>query len=467
MAIELEPSAPAKRGSAGFGLGAICLVVSLIVHAVFAPLPSFSALLKPRPRATAAVTRAAFSEVPVDLGIEPAAEEHAAALAEDVEPPASPSPVAADHGPATEPAIDSVAKPRAQRPQRGPSQSSTGAMSRPAGAGLDVGLRASSNSSHLLGRALVSDCSVSALIDIGRVRTHPLAAQLNALLVEWQPLFAEPGFDPLSDVDRLLVVGPELRESGRGLAVVQHHLNGVQVQTALARAGARAPVPGQEHFYLQLSPEVLLISPDPSSVRPLKDFALASANEGTIGTVYVDTPSRALSSLPLEVPASIHWLRGIIQPTGDNGIAVDIEAGDENGELAKAHARKLTRSVLALKTKRHARLIERVLFEARESVIVGRLELTAPQLGALFELLSAVVKAPPEPSPAPEPPVSASDEAEPEQALTKQVTTELRDTHAIDAGVSQQDAAAAAQPTAAAQPIVATQIVAAQLDGGS
>jgi len=100
-------------------------------------------------------------------------------------------------------------------------------------------------------------------------------------------------------------------------------------------------------------------------------------------------------------------------------------------------------------------------------VIVGRLELTAPQLGALFELLSAVVKAPPEPSPAPEPPVSASDEAEPEQALTKQVTTELRDTHAIDAGVSQQDAAAAAQPTAAAQPIVATQIVAAQLDGGS
>src|SRR6185369_14174561 len=197
---------------------------------------------------------------------------------------------------------------------------------------------------------------------------------------------------PLSDVDRLLIVGPELRESGRGLAVVQHHLNGAQVQTALARVGARSPVAGQEHFYLQLSPEVLVISPDAGSVRQLKDFALASANEGTIGTLYIDAPSRALSSLPFELPASIHWLRGIIQPIGDNGIAVDIEAGDETGELAQAHARKLTRSVLALSAKGHGRLIERALFETRESVIIGRLELTSPQIGALLEALSAVVK---------------------------------------------------------------------------
>ncbi len=306
-----EPNAHALRQSAGFGLGAVCLVVSLAAHSVLAPLPNFRALLKPRPQATAVVTHAAFSEIPVDLSNDPA-DEDAPAPAKNVEPPVPANEVPAAHESSAESATDSVAKPRAPRAQRALGQPSTGAKSQASAPRLDVGARVSSNSSHLLGRSLVTDCSLSALIDISRVRAHPLAAQLGRLLTEWQSLFAEPGLDPVRDLDRLLVIGPELRESGRGLAVAQHHLDAAPLKTALDRVLARgAPgTPAQEHFYLQISPELLLMAPDRSSLRPIKDFVLATPPEGTLGTLYVDAPSRALANLPLEFPASVHWLRG-------------------------------------------------------------------------------------------------------------------------------------------------------------
>jgi hypothetical protein len=290
----------------------------------------------------------------------------------------------------------------------------------------------------------VNDCSVSVLLDIVRVRAHPRAAQLNALLVQWQSVFAEPEFDPLSDVDRLLVVGPELRASGRGLAVVQHHLDPTQIQNTLAHVAARgAPAgPAEEHFYLQLSPDLLLIAPDRSSLRPLKGFALTTPPEASIGTLYVDAPSRALADLSLEIPPSIHWLRGIISLLADNGIAVDIEAGDESNQLAKRHARELTRSVLSLKTNGRTRAIERASFEAREgeSVIVGRLEISSLQLGALLEAVSERVKAPPVPPPAPEP--TASSDAPSELEAPAAEAARVVETSTVDAGQSGPDVAA-------------------------
>jgi hypothetical protein len=276
------------------------------------------------------------------------------------------------------------------------------------------------------------------------VRAHPLAPQLSALLVQWQTLFSEPGLDPARDVDRVLVVGPELRASGRGLVVVQHHLDGIQIRATLDRLLARGTAPGspaQERFYVQLSPELLLVAPDHESLQPRNGFALETPPEGTIGTLYVDAPSRALRDLPIELPPSIHWLRGTIQPTADNGVAVDIEAGDESTELAKRNARQLTRSVLSLKTKDHARFIERALFEARDSVIVGRLEVTSQQVGALLEVLSERVKAPPEPPP-PEPAASAGDEPEPELPTAMPEAREAPQARPSDAGVSQPDASA-------------------------
>jgi hypothetical protein len=423
VASNLEPSAHASRESGGLGLGAICLAVSLILHSVLAPLPNLSAWLRPHARATPPVMRAALNEIPVDLSNDSLEGERAPAPApaKDVEPPVAPSRVATEHESSAEPATESVEKPRAQRQPRAPGQPAMGTRTQASDSHLDIGARAISNNSHVLGSSLVNDCSLSVLIDISRVRTHPLAAQLSGLLVEWQDLFAKPGFDPLGDVDRLLVVGPELRASGRGLAVVQHHLDAARIQEALARVAAR-PAPAtraQGHFYLQLSPDLLLMAPERDSLRPIKDFALATPPEGSIGTLYVDAPSRALANLPINVPPGIHWLRGIILASGDNDVALDVEAGDESNELAKRHAGELTRSVLSLKTKTHARLIERALFEAREgeSVIVGRLEVTSLQLGALLEVLSDRVKAPADPAP-PGPAASADDQAEPEQPVT-------------------------------------------------
>lgn len=436
MASKSEPNAHALRESAGFGIGAICLVVSVLVHTVLAPLPSFSALLRRHPPATAEVKRAAFTEVPVDLLGDPV-DQSVPAPAENVAPPVPSRDVAPDHEGVENPAAD-AAKPL---PQRASGQAATGTRSQASGPRLDVSARVSSNSSYVLARSLVKDCSLSVLVDMAQVRAHPLAPRLGALLVQWQSLFSEPGLDPVRDVDRLLVIGPELRASGRGLAVVQHHLDATQIQGALERLRAVVPSgPAQEHFYVQLSPELLLAAPDRESLQPRSGFALEAPPEGTIGTLYVDAPSRALSDLPIELPPSIHWLRGIIQPTADNGIAVDIEAGDESMERAKGNARQLTRSVLSLKTKDHARFIERALFEAQGSVIVGRLEVTSAQLGALLDVLSDRVKAPPEAPPPPEPAASGGDEPEPEPPAATREAPQAPEARTSDAGVNQPDA---------------------------
>lgn len=438
MASKSESNTHTLRESAGFGIGVICLVVSVLVHTVLAPLPSFSALLRRQPRATADVKRAALSEIPVDLLGDPS-EQSATAPAETAEPPAPARDVSVDEG-FENPAVE---KPRPQRPQRAPGQPSTGARSQSSGPRLDVSARASSNSSYVLARALVKDCSLSVLVDMTRVRAHPLAPQLSALLVQWQTLFSEPGLDPLRDVERLLVVGPELRASGRGLVVVQHHLDGTQIRATLDRLLARGTAPGspaQERFYVQLSPDLLLVAPDRESSQPRNGFALETPPEGTIGTLYVDAPSRALRDLPIELPPSIHWLRGIIQPTADSGVAVDIEAGDESIELAKRNARQLTRSVLSLTTKDHARFIERALFEARDSVIVGRLEVTSVQIGALLEVLSDRVKAPPDSPPPPEPAASEGDEPEPDPSAATREAAQAPEAQPSDAGVNQASA---------------------------
>ncbi len=437
VASNVDPKPQTAAESAGIRLGATCLVASLVVHSVFAPLPTFSALLRRHTQATAGVKRAAFSEIAVDLIGDPP-DQSAPAPAKNIEPLDQASDVsAADEG-------TQNPKPRPQRPHRAPGQPSTGATSQASGPRLDDSMRASSNSSLVLARSLVNDCSLSVLVDLTSVRAHPLAAQLGALLGQWQSLLAEPGLDPLRDVDRLLVIGPELRASGRGLAVVQHHLDATQISAVLARAlarGAAAGATAQERFYEQISPELLLIAPDRESRRTLHDFALAQPPEGTIGTLYVDTPNRALRNLPFELPSTVHWLRGSIQATADNGFAVDIQAGDENVELAKRDAHQLTRNVLSLKTKYHTRFIERAVFEAREGVIVGRLEITPPQVGALLDVLSDYVKAPPEPPPPPElTSASANDESEP-KSEPPEARSEL-EARPVDAGVSEVDAAA-------------------------
>jgi hypothetical protein len=220
--------------------------------------------------------------------------------------------------------------------------------------------------------------------------------------------------DPLRVVERLLVIGPELRASGRGIALALHHLDAQPMHAAITRVSEHGIPPGNwfdaappmavehgEHgdrFYTQLTPELLLISPERASLRHA-DVQLPAPPAGSLGTLYIDEPHRALVDLPFEVPRTLHWVRGVIQNAASDAIAVDIEAGDESAELAQHDAQTLTRAVIALKTKTHAPLIDRARFAAIGSVIVGRVEVTPTQIDLLLDLLSELVRAAPEAPP--------------------------------------------------------------------
>ena len=128
-------------------------------------------------------------------------------------------------------------------------KASTGTRSQASGPRLDVSARVSSKSSYVLARSLVKRLLAECARDMPKCAPTRLPPRLGALLVQWQSLFSEPGLDPVRDVDRLLVIGPELRAAGRGLAVVQHHLDATQIQGALEHLRAMVPSgPAQEHF---------------------------------------------------------------------------------------------------------------------------------------------------------------------------------------------------------------------------
>ena len=424
-------------------LGAICVAGSLLAHSLLAPFPKFSERTRPRVNAAESFAPSGLAEIPVGV----VNDESKAAVAEDTTAPPEPEP---EPGPASEPSLSASAAARPKQPARARKSASGDASGQAARPGLDVAARASSNSSYQVARALASDGSVSLLVDMASLRAHPRAQHLAKLIGEWQPFFDGEALDPLRDLERLLVIGPELRASGRGIALALHHLAAERVHAAIARAGAAVEHTEQgDRFYTQLSPELLLIAPERLSMRRT-DVELPAPPSGSLGTIYIDDPHRALKDLPFEVPRTLHWVRGIIQNATADAIAVDIEAGDENAELAKRDAQTLTHDVIALKTKARAPWIDRARFEAIGSVIVGRLEVTPTQIDSLLDLLSELVRAAPEAPPPPEAKpgepaaeADASDPAPPGNAAEPKLTSDAGNAAAPVADPSTQADAAA------------------------
>jgi len=213
-----------------------------------------------------------------------------------------------------------------------------------------------------------SNANVNLLLLSDRVREHPLGPRIGKLLTDfpqWSSFFATAEIDPVRDLNRMLIVGPEFRRSADVVAIIQHRLGREVLRKAIDRLVQRAPrgrwlkakIPAArahadraERLFVLPSPNLLVVAPlhlekQLLSAPPLK-FPAPDGREAVI--LHVRSPSHALRGLPLALPESIAWLRLDVLVLENGGAELRITAEDASPELARSHGQSLSMAINAL-----------------------------------------------------------------------------------------------------------------------
>jgi hypothetical protein len=343
-------------------------------------------------------------------------------------PPDPPSPAPAV-APAPPPKPD---PPPQQKPPAKPARSA------PEGIGHPVAM------SGVDSEVVDSNANVNLLLLTERIRNHPLGPRIGKLITafpQWNSFFEAGDIDPVRDVNRLLVVGPQFRRSADVVAILQHDLPAPVLRGAVDRLVQRPPrgrwlrskIPAAyahadraERLFAMTAPHVLVVAP-PQLERqimaaPPTHFPTPPGDEAVV--LHVKTPWRALMGLPFRLPESIAWLRLDVVPVADGSVQVRITAEDADARLAAEHARSLSDALNALTNPdlgalgalvglRSIAFIDRFQFQARDKRISGQVRVTPRQLERLMVYAEELVASwtgrrspPPAPGTAPSAPRS-------------------------------------------------------------
>lgn len=396
--------------------GFYALAISLLVHLVFTPVAAFLGIfawvLNPTPPDDSEVEQ--LRSIPITyLGEDPPrpAEETAPALA-------APQTAAAQLAqPDPAPSAPATTEVRELEPKPAPPKPAAAAP----GERLPKASPAADEIGHPVAMAgvhseLVDDnANVNLLLVSERIRHHPLGNRIGRLLVkfpQWSSFFESAEIDPVRDLDRILIVGPQFRRSADVVAILHHGLPPAVLKQAVGRLVDRPPrgrwLKGKvvaalahadraERLFAFTSPNILVVAP-PHLERQILSAPLTRfpAPEGDAALIlHVKTPWRALSGLPFSLPESIAWLRVEVTPFDDGGAQLRMSAADADPRQAKAHAQTLAMALNAVTNPdlgalgallgiRSIAFVDRIQFEAHGSRISGQVDISARQLDRLL-----------------------------------------------------------------------------------
>ena len=329
----------------------------------------------------------------------------------------------------------------------GLAQSDAGAPLNPSDAGTvaDAGLVADAGPAPLsdpvlaAGAKRVADpnANVRIMLYTDKIRSNPLGARLGPLLgslYQWRDFFGPAGVDPIRDVDQMLIVGPQLRDSSNVVAILRHHLPQARMRAAIDKivvadklggewldAGvpvASAHADGAERRFVLANSRTVVVVPPSAYAAVLaagKQLSLQPSKGQEAAMIYLATPWRAFKGLRIKIPESIHWARIRITPTVDGGANAELEAEDDSAESAEQDAAYLTSTANALSQlnlgflgsllgQQSHRLIEHIGFTADGKMIHGTASVTADQLSSALDFAGAFLsdraprRVPPAPS---------------------------------------------------------------------
>jgi len=420
------------------------LAASVVVHALLTPFPAWLGLLGAIGQVEELPPEDELTGIPVDLiADEPLAEPAAPP------PPASPTlPPPAPSEPTIVPSEPAPAPPNPAPTEPVPPEQPPSEPKPKADSGDPVALAGAA------GKLADSNANVRILLYTDVVRSHPLGPRIGGLMrrsPQWADFFGPTSVDPIRDIDRVLIAGPELRDTKNMVAVIGHRLSEDEIDRALERLVdrngewisrsprlARATADRATRLFAAPRPGIVAVAP-PSATRSLarlgRRLAFPEAPPGTAAFAYVVKPSRPLRAVGLRLPESIEWLKVRVVPRADGGATLELDAKDESEAAALEHAQSLQtllRRASEIDLSRMGavgalaafalggtkqKVVETIELSGRGDHIVGSVLITARQLQNLADLLDAVLPPPSadpvEPAPAPAPaPAAESDEAQ-------------------------------------------------------
>ncbi len=412
------------------------LALSVALHAPLTPVAGFLGLLRLLERPTEAPELPPVSEIPLDI------------IDDDTPPagkPGEPEPAAAapaEHAAVAQPELPNepeAPKPKPSKdaglPDAPPDAGAPDAKEADAGAASDAGSTTDAGdagSTHKPGEGIGSpvagigdrrvvdpNANVQLLVHNDRVRQHPLGGRIGPLLrnvYQWRDFFGPTAIDPVRDIDRMLIVGPQLRDSRDVVAILQFNLPQERVRAAVEALVARDPEGGWidagvpvakahadrgERVFVFPSPQVLVVTPptaQASAEKLPRKFRLPAPKGEEIALAKLTTPWRAFLGLPVAVPKSIRSAEARLSPGADGGIVIDVLAHDEDAEHASSDAQALTSALQAATSldlgmfgavlfgSSQKKFIQKGSFEADGADIRGEIVLTRAQVETVLEL---------------------------------------------------------------------------------
>jgi len=189
------------------------------------------------------------------------------------------------------------------------------------------------------------------------IRKHPLGERIGELLrrtPQWRDFFGPSKIDPIFDIDKVLIAGPELRNSSQVVAVVQHSMGRERIKLAfdglVARQGnwidktkllAEARADRANRIFSAPNDSVVVVAPLALSeqVRKLGDKARFPASAQDVAlTAYIITPANVAKGTGIQLPKSVKWARIDLRPLASGGALLKILAEDADAESAANHA---------------------------------------------------------------------------------------------------------------------------------
>ena len=262
------------------------------------------------------------------------------------------------------------------------------------------------------------DPNVSLLLYPERIRAHPMGnrfGQTVTKLRNWRNFFQGTGLDPVRDADRILLAGPQLRDSSRVVAVLRYNVPQQQVRAAIdsmvKRSGDRGewvpnkPVPvakafvdGAERYFVMSGPNMLVVVPPDGLAQALKlPRNLRFPNAGNEAVVlFLKYPANAFRDMPVRLPASVEWMRFSLSLDENGGGYARLDAKDKDAESAAKNAPDLTevinKAVVFDFMFGKIRLLDPVTFRAEGDHIRTETRVTPEQIRHLYAIISARIE---------------------------------------------------------------------------
>jgi len=290
-----------------------------------------------------------------------------------------------------------------------------------------------------------ADANVRLVVYPEKIRNHPLGPRIGRMLgsiYQWRDFFGPSKLDPIRDVDRIMIVGPELRDSSKVAAILKLNVGPSRVREAIDAivkadtehgewldAGipaATAYADRAPRIFAMPSPNVVVVVPPTAKEAVLKlpkNLNIRKAAGPEVLWAYAVNPWRPARMLRLDLPKTIRSAQVWVTPREGGGALVEAEGEDESPEAAERDAAAIMSLInqnLALADTigsilggvlgvQAPKLVEKVELHADGSKIRGSAVLTEQQLELIFSQLEPLLTArrtpriPPPPAPSAQP----------------------------------------------------------------